>query len=461
MAFDLLVNNLGSDHAIIDQPGGLIPSGDNWIGNYLWDEQHHLPDVTAMLHMRNGKGKLFKFIELLMSKRRSYASDEVKHAELGRIRNKLKAVTVVNSNPATSATFTVPVTATQPQSNVRVGDILLIFDGVGIGTQATVTSIISPTQFVAFNNSNTNFAFVGPVNIIVDFSNSFAKGTAGFTQGREYKPEVYTNYSHIIKEFYRVNNSDMAHKSWVQTPYGPMWYNLEMEATDCIFDDKVEFTHLTHRRHAVGDAQGMNGLIPTVEQRGNIANEYIETLDDLRAIVWRMIQQGIKVKEFTVWCDFFQKTRFTDMIAGLNANFAGGANYGTFGNEATAIKLGFNSVQVEGITFHFQQMDALNDPTALGDELALLSSTGAIIVPSGRKNVTVDGQSTSLPYLSVMYRAAGATNRNKIVTIKGDNFAHKQDDNVDITTVDFKTEQTQQLIGANAYVIVNRSSFYE
>jgi hypothetical protein len=106
-------------------------------------------------------------------------------------------------------------------------------------------------------------------------------------------------------------------------------------------------------------------------------------------------------------------------------------------------------------------MDALNDPTALGDELALLSSTGAIIVPSGSKNVTVDGESTSLPYLSIMYRAAGATNRNKIVTIKGDNFAHKQDDNVDITTVDFKTEQTQQLIGANAYVIVNRSSFYE
>jgi hypothetical protein len=205
----------------------------------------------------------------------------------------------------------------------------------------------------------------------------------------------------------------------------------------------------------------MNGLVPTIEDRGNIANEYIETIEDLTALIWRMKQQGIMVKEFTIWGDYFQMSKFREMCAGVNAHYASGAYYGTFNNKReNAIALGFNSINVDGITFHFQELDILNDPTAYGMEKALLTGIACIVIPSGSTNTTIDGVSTTVPYLSVKYRAYGETNRRRTVIIKGDNYADKQDGNRDATTADFKTEQTQQLVGANAFTVVRRGIYY-
>lgn len=453
MAFELLVNNL-TGASVIDQPGGLIPGSNNWIDPYNYAMVYQ-PDLMAKLHFSNGKGKLFKFLQL-MSKRSSYAADSVQHAELGRLHNKLKDVTI------TGNTFTFTPTATQAKHNVRVNDTILIFDGTS-EYQATVTEILSDVSFIATDDAApaTPFNVVGAVDIVVDFSNSFGKGTDGFSEGRTWQPKYYKNYSHIIKEHYVVNNSDMAHLTWLDTPAGKLWYSLEMDNTSVLFDNKVEFTHLMHRRKATGENRGMDGLVPTVESRGNIANEYIETIDDLVAIIWRMKQQGIMVKEFTCWADYKQITKFREMCAGVNAHYAGGASYGMFNNKrANSIALGFNDITIDGITFYFQELDILNDPTLMGTEKALTSGVGCIIVPGGSTYATVDGVSTTVPYICIKHRAYGATNRLRSVIIKGDNYADKQDGNKDVTTADFKTEQTQQVVGANAFTVVRRGLFY-
>jgi hypothetical protein len=36
--------------------------------------------------------------------------------------------------------------------------------------------------------------------------------------------------------------------------------------------------------------------------------------------------------------------------------------------ERNAIALGFNSIYIDGISFHFKEFDILNDPTMLGTE---------------------------------------------------------------------------------------------
>ena len=120
MPFDLLLNNL-SGASVVDQPGGLIPGSNNWIDPYNYAMVYQ-PDLMAKLHFANGRGKLFKFIEL-MAKRSTYAADSVQHSEMGRLQNKLKAV-----NCAVN-TFSFTATATQAKHNVRVNDTILIFTG--------------------------------------------------------------------------------------------------------------------------------------------------------------------------------------------------------------------------------------------------------------------------------------------------------------------------------------------
>jgi hypothetical protein len=434
-----------------------MPNTRNWIDAYDFT-QKFLPHLLPKLHMAHGNGKLTKFCQI-MGATGTYASDEVKHAEQGRLHNKLRNVTLSGAASPTR-TFTFTPTPTQATHNVRVNDTVLVFDGTS-EYQATVTSIISPTSFTATNNQGTNMDVTNTCDVVVDFANSFAKGANGFSEGRKWEPNIHTNYSHIIKEYYDINNSDMAHTTWINTPNGPMWYNFEMENTSMLFDNKVELAHLLWKRKASGNDRGMNGLVPTIENRGNIVNEYIETIADLDAISLRMKRQGVTAREFTIWCDFEQMVKLRNCIAGVNAHFAAGANYGIFNNKKdNAIALGFSSINIGAYTYHFAPLDLLDDPTLLGTDHALATSIAAIIVPGGSTNATIEGNSSTVPYFSIKSRVEGKTNRRRVVNIKGNDFANLQDGNKDITTMDFLSEQTQQLVGANAFVVVRRGMFY-
>jgi hypothetical protein len=65
--------------------------------------------------------------------------------------------------------------------------------------------------------------------------------------------------------------------------------------------------------------------------------------------------------------------------------------------ERNAIALGFNSIYIDGISFHFKEFDILNDPTMLGTEKALTTGIGCLIYLGGT-TATIDGVSTcSLP----------------------------------------------------------------
>jgi hypothetical protein len=56
----------------------------------------------------------------------------------------------------------------------------------------------------------------------------------------------------------------MAAKSWVMTPFGPRWFNTEMERTGTLFDNKAELTVMLHNRVAAyfcrGSPLGMKGV---------------------------------------------------------------------------------------------------------------------------------------------------------------------------------------------------------
>lgn len=448
MAFDLLTTNLGGD-AIIDQPAGIKADSHNYIDLYTYAEKY-MPELIPQLHMANGKGKITGLLRLIGAES-TYASDVIEHAEQGRLHNILKDVSV-DTPAGTSSSFTSPT-----NHQLRVNDVIKISDGT-VEAQATVTAITSDTVFTAENDSGTAFGFSGNVDIMADFSNSLGKGSDPLSHGRRWEPTIYKNYTHTLMETYEVSNSDMVHKTWIMTPEGPRWYNFEMERTMTLFDNKVELTHLFFERKASGDARGMNGIIPQVEERGNIGNDYITDIDDLSEIALRAKQQGT-CREFTVWYDHTQAKHIREMMAGLNASYNDGTNYGLFNNnKEMALALDFQSVTVEGVTFHFSPLALLDEPTLLGNEKFMGTSLAYFIVPSGNTYVQENGNTVTKPYLSIRYRADGNYSRKRDVRIFGPDGTPQRKD---VQNVDIWSEFTNQVIGANNYFVGRRgANFY-
>lgn len=409
-----------------------------------------MPELIPQLHMANGKGKITGLLRLIGAES-TYASDVIEHAEQGRLHNILKDVSV-DTPAGTSSSFTSPT-----NHQLRVNDVIKISDGT-VEAQATVTAITSDTVFTAENDSGTAFGFSGNVDIMADFSNSLGKGSDPLSHGRRWEPTIYKNYTHTLMETYEVSNSDMVHKTWIMTPEGPRWYNFEMERTMTLFDNKVELTHLFFERKASGDARGMNGIIPQVEERGNIGNDYITDIDDLSEIALRAKQQGT-CREFTVWYDHTQAKHIREMMAGLNASYNDGTNYGLFNNnKEMALALDFQSVTVEGVTFHFSPLALLDEPTLLGNEKFMGTSLAYFIVPSGNTYVQENGNTVTKPYLSIRYRADGNYSRKRDVRIFGPDGTPQRKD---VQNVDIWSEFTNQVIGANNYFVGRRgANFY-
>ncbi len=454
MAFDLRTNNL-TGVAVIDQPGGTLATSENWISLYDYAMTYQ-PELISQLYMRNGKGSILGFMSMTGTES-TFKADTIQHMEEGRLHNVLKNVAV---NVATNV-FTSPTA-----HNLRVGDEIYFSDGISAEYQATVTNIGSTTVFTALNNGTGAFVVGGNVTVMANFSNSFNKGAGQFATGRRWSPTPVVNYAHILKETYNVAKSNMVTNEWVQTNAGPRWFNHEMERTDTMFDNLKELTHIFYRRKtdasaaaAAGYAKGMKGVIQQVEERGNIANEYITTLTHLSNIAKR-IKQQCQCTAFTVWADHTQMRYFREMMSGLNAGYVGGANYGVFQNsKEMALMLDFSSVLVDGITFHFTPWKVLEDVTLMGAAKFDVTGVACIIVPAGLAYAEEDGVTVQKPYLTFRHRSEGQNQRNKEVTIYGLP-GNPNPNREDKMVVDYLAEITNQVIGANAYFVVRRGLFY-
>ena len=448
----LIQGNLTNADALLS-PTGVKATSANFIDPYTYAQQYQ-PDLLEEMYMKNGKGKITKFSSAIGTTR-SFASDSLQHAEMGRLHQISEAVTFAGG----------VFTCTEPH-NLRVKDIIMISDGTGEWS-AVVSVITSGTEFEA-ESQGESFSFAGAVSLFA-YSSTFGKGEANFPEGKQWSPEMIYNYPQIIKEFYSINESDMAHISWVKAPQyegGYAWHNVEMGRTLDLYDNKIELTHIFGRRSSssseaatAGFAKGMKGLVQQVEERGNLGNEYISTKDHLYNYAYRLKQQG-DCRTATIWADHQQMVYFSEIAAGLNAGYAGGANYGMFSNgKDMAIMMDFKTIYVAGVTFHITPLRILDDPSLLGSTQFKSTSLACLIVPSGDKMVTEEGNSVARPYFSTAYRRKDNIDRYRKVEIFGGNIGtpHKTDDMQALCT----TEQSNQVIAANNFFVVSRKAgFY-
>lgn len=451
MAFDLRTNNTAGV-AVIDAPGGVVATNANFITLYDYAMQY-MPELVKELHYANGKGSITGVLAIIAGEK-TYASDIVQHMEMNRLHNKLKNVAVVGN------AFTSPTA-----HNLRPNMVVKISDGVK-EVQAYVQSITSPTVFVALNDKVGAYNFIGTVDIVADFSNRWDKGSKSFIKGRTWNPKKFQNYTQIIKERYDVNESDMAHTIWIDTPDGPRWCNTELERTNTLFDNIVELTQFFNERAAdgadstlAGVTQGMNGIIPTVEKFGNISNSYIQTIGDLQNVAKR-IKLQTDCREYTFWCNHEQMNFFNDICSGVNASFLNGAYYGAFNNDKEmAISLDFVSIFVSGVTFHFTSWKVLDDPTLMSGGKFDTTGIAFLGIPMGKQSTMnpETEETENKPYLTIYNRVKANVNRKRKVTIFGLGGTPQEDDKM---TMLLLNESTNQVVGANAYFVGRRSVYY-
>jgi hypothetical protein len=448
MAFELQTNNL-LGAAVIERPANVLATAANFIDPYDYAMQYK-PELIPQFHLRFGKGSILGFTRITGSNG-TYAADSIKHGEQNRLHT-------VSKNVAVSGT-----TFTCPQAHqLRVGEVITISDGTN-EDQAIVTAVTSATVFTALSDTAASFAFAGNVTLFSS-SNRFAKGTENFTQGMRWNPTFYENFTHILKGFYDINNSDRAQDMWLQTSSGAMWFNEELANTMRSFDNLGELTHVLHRRAAdnaastlAGRPRGTKGIIQQIEERGNIANEYITSIDDLADIAFRIKQQG-GCTSYTIWADHQQMYYFNQMLASVNASFVNGSNYGIFNNKKDmAVALDFSSVSILGITFFITPWKVLDDPQFLGAEHFRTTAPACLIIPAGLKSAVDEGNVVQKPYLSIRYRKSQNVDRQKHIDMFGPGFTpHKKD----TMECHITQEQLNQVVGANEYFVVRRNDFY-
>lgn len=430
-------------------PTGQLATSSNFISSYDYATQYE-PDRVLKLHSRYGNGLITGFTRITGAEK-PYASDLVKHAEEGRLMQISSGVT------RTADAFT-----TTTAHNLRVGDIVKASDGTNENI-IDVTAIGSTTTFTGISRLSGGHSIGTTAISLYAFSSDFPKGAGGFQVGRTWDPVYYDNYSQIIKEYFDVSESDMAHSVWVKTNAGEFWFNYDMDRTYNMMQNKIELTHIFMQRAEAGSAVasaatgnnlGMQGIVPTVKSRGNVGNGLIEDLTEMDAVIFRLQKQGVQ-NSYTVWCDSNQMVAFYTMLGDVNKWADTGANYGTFRNsKELAVYLDFQSFVRQGITFHLTPWRVLIDPTLDGGTGFTGTSIAAMFMPDGQKTVlNDDGAKEDQPYLMIRYRQSSYINRRLRTKIEGLPGNEIDEDKLKVQHI---AEQTNQVVGANEYYLVNR-----
>lgn len=452
MAFDLKANN-ASGISVITEPNAslkALPTNFTTLYSYAQIEQ---PELIKELMYANGKGSILGFIQATTDGRESsFESDTIQHGEMGRTMLTMAGVLATGNN------FTCP----KPHG-LRVRDVVLIINGV-TEFQAIVSAVTSPTVFVALSDGAAFTFSASAVTVQMNFSNRSLKGDNAFDKGKSFKPTIYTNFAQIVRSFHEFADSEAAQKIWIDTKAGPQWVHEDMEINSTIHDNICELTSIFHKRAldnapstVFGFAQGQKGIVQQVEERGNVSNDYISTVGDLSDMALRAKRQGT-CREFTVYCDHTQMRKFRELSASVNSAFLNGSNYGAFQNSKDmALKLDFVSIFLDGVQFHFCSWALLDDPSLIQAAAVNPASLAYLMVPTGKMNVTENGNAVSKPYITMRYRKNNMVDRRRQTKFFG---MLGQQVREDRSSVEILTELTNQVVGANNFFVGRKGIFY-
>jgi len=197
----------------------------------------------------------------------------------------------------------------------------------------------------------------------------------------------------------------------------------------------------------------MKGIIQQIEERGNVASDYIETVQNLRDIALRIKEQSSNyAKEYCFYVNHEQMNKFNDICASVSPGDVNVGNYGFFKNKkGMELYMDFTSIKVSGIMFYFKPWELLDDPTLMATGKFDTTGVAYIGIPMGTTATRdADEKTNYVPYLTIQNRVKANVNRKRRIKIFGLGGTEQSEDAMRWEALN---ESTNQVVGANAFFV--------
>ena len=475
---------LGGSFSLTPSPTPVV-SDANYInftnGTADWAQQY-LPELYEEEVERYGNRTISGFLQMVGAEM-PMTSDQVIWSEQNRLHIAYKHVAGGNSTCVLNTT-TGQVTLGSDYNNVvRKGATLIICDAAtGLKSlkcyvSETTAQDASPgTTFkVKTYKQSALTTVVGNgegINVFV-YGSEFKKGDVGMVGQMKPQFQQYNNKPIIIKDHFEISGSDTAQIGWVETTdeagqVGFSWYLKSAGETRLRFEDYLETTMIEAEKVVSGNSDtsisdadgtpqagitGSEGLFAAIETRGNVFED-LASLGDFDLLLKNLDKQG-SIEENMLYINRDLALTLDDMVAGLNANYQGGASFGAFDNDADmALNLGFSAFRRGSYDFYKSDWKYLNDASARGS----FGDISGVLIPAGTSTVYDQtlGKNMTRPFLHVRYRSSATDDRRLKTWVTGSvgSATYVGDD---IMEVHYLSERCLVVQGANNFVLLKES----
>jgi len=476
MGFNTSLGLAGS-YSLTPSPS-LTVSDQNYIdftssGTAGWAQQY-LPELYEQEVERYGNRTIGGFLQMVGAEM-PMTSDQIIWSEQNRLHIAYKNddVTANSTVVVTTAASGLCTLGSALNNSLRIGNTVIVTDNAtGLKTLKCYVSAVSSQTFTVkpytqdeLNSGEVTFADADKINVFV-YGSEFAKGSS--SMAGELKPSFtqFSNRPLIIKDHFKIDGSDTAQIGWVETTdeagqTGFSWYLKAAGETRLRFEDYLETmmieAELTEASSGVADhvsnVNGSEGLFAAVTSRGNIYED-LASLNDFDNLLKNLDKQGA-IEENMLYVNRELALTIDDMVAGLNANFNGGASFGVFDNDADmALNLGFSAFRRGSYDFYKSDWKYLNDAAARGG----FGDISGILIPAGTSTVYDQslGKNMNRPFLHVRYRTSQTDDRRMKSWVTGSvgSATYTGDD---VMEVHYLSERCLVVQGANNFVLLKES----
>ena len=434
--------------------------------------QQYLPELYEEEVERYGNRTIGGFLQMVGAEM-PMESDQVVWSEQNRLHIAYKHVAGATTKVELAISTGIVTLGSTLNNSIRIGSTVLVTDtATGLKTLKCYVSASSGQTITLKAYTADNFTSIAGsgnvgVNIFV-YGSEFAKGSATMTG--QLKPEFqqYSNKPIILKDHFEINGSDTAQIGWVETTdeagqSGYSWYLKAAGETRLRFEDYLETSMIESVKTtstaalnagSVSGITGTEGLFSAIETRGNVFED-LASLGDFDLLLKNLDKQGA-IEENMLYVNRALALTLDDMVAGINANYNGGASYGVFQNDADmALNLGFSAFRRGSYDFYKSDWKYLNDAAARGG----FGDVSGCLIPAGTSTVYDQslGKNMNRPFLHVRYRASQTDDRRLKSWVTGSvgSASYTGDDKME---VHYLSERCLVVQGANNFVMLKETS---
>lgn len=420
------------------------------------------------------------FLQVVGATRRVYNQTYSYFVEDKIVRNITSSTSVTENTLNTAADITLTAadhSADGLYSYPQVGMVLRTKNG----KQLTVTEKDSSTPdahvITVLPKTGTAIGTIGAGEKIATISINAPIGSSGVQPYTSTFTEI-TNQLSIFKENVRITGSALEDALWVEIAdptgmgKGKALLVNELIAAEKRFKNAIEVGMMVHEyddlTNAAFVAMGTfsestihmtRGLLPSIEGQGGIVSQYAPgepSLQYMRKLT-NTITANYGDKEYTYWQGQVLRQSNTDWIADVNKN--GAIVYGAFGGDKEiAFKLGFDSIYLDGFTFHQKNYELFNNPDQLNSSGYDYTKRGFMVPVKNVNTVGANGSIIKGRPINICYKDVYNGQMARTWVTDGARFLAQPTSSNDVVTFDMIAEQGFEMLGIWKFVSVKPSN---